>query len=469
MPVTTKHSEYTENAPEWEQNRTCVKGSKAVKKAKTKYLPQPMADDTSNENQARYDAYLERANYVNFTGSTKDGMTGMVFRNEMGVEFQENIAYLEKNANGFGLTLDQLARAIVGDVIDTGREGLLVDYPVVNNAPSAADSGKTQAMIIKYKAESVINWETTVIDGVKVLSMVVLREPTKVSSDDKFSVNEEMYHRVLLLENGVYFQNIYDEKDNLITSNGDNGNIIPTKEDGTTWDRIPFVFIGAINNDESVDKSPLTDLSDVNIAHYRNSADYEESSFMVGQPTPYAAGLTQNWVNENMEGEVRIGSRAFLLLPEGGSAGMLQSQPNIMPREGMQDKELQMVKIGARIITDNTGNETAEAAKIRFAGQNSKLGIIVGNTEAGLVQAIEYVIMFMGGSEEFTIELNKEFYDKSIDPQFIMANIQLMDRGAIAMKDLRTQLRGSGVIENGRTDEDIDNEATDEVMGADLV
>ena len=131
------------------------------------------------------------------------------------------------------------------------------------------------------------------------------------------------------------------------------------------WDEIPFAFIGSVNNDETVDKAPLYDIAEINVSHYRNSADYEESSFLVGQPTPAFSGLTQSWVDQNMSGGVAFGSRSAILLPENGNAMLLQAGENQMPLKGMEIKEDQMVKIGTRIIQDQSGIETAEAAKHR--------------------------------------------------------------------------------------------------------
>ncbi|MDP0908071.1 hypothetical protein Q6322_30065, partial [Klebsiella pneumoniae] len=49
------------------------------------------------------------------------------------------------------------------------------------------------------------------------------------------------------------------------------------------WDEIPFTFVGAQNNDPSIDESPLAALVEINLGHYRNSADYEDSVFLCGQ------------------------------------------------------------------------------------------------------------------------------------------------------------------------------------------
>lgn len=462
MPVSDQHSQYIEYLSQWKQNRDVVAGGRKVKEGETKYLPKPMPNDLSAENKTRYDQYVERASFVNFTGSTEEGMLGMVFRKDMIAELNPSVDYLVDNVNGFGLSLDQLARASVANLLQTGRGGLLVEYPVADAGLSvqAVRDRNLRANILSYNAESVVNWRTAIVDGIKYLTLLVLQEPTEVIAADGFSVTEEIYHRVLSLVDGVYTQSLYNEDDELVESN-----IIPRKRDGSVWNKIPFVFLGAVNNDENIDKAPLTDLSDLNIAHYRNSADYEESCYMVGQPTPYASGFTQSWIENIMKGkEVRIGSREFLLLPEGASAGLLQVAPNIMPREGMIDKEAQAIKLGARLISDSSGTETAEAAKIRFAGQNSKLGTVVGNIQAGFIQAIEYAMEFMGG-EGVELEINTDFYDKSLDPQMVMAQIQLLDRGIIAKKDFRGVLRAGSLIKSDRTDEDIEAEAENEVMG----
>lgn len=477
MPVSNKHQDYDSNVDAWALVRDCVKGARAVKAKRTIYLPQPNASDKSAENRERYNDYLRRANYTNFTGSTKDGMLGMVFRKPIEVELPEPVEYMRDDFTGGGLTLDQMTRSLIGNVLEAGRYGVLVDYP---DAPEGLTVAQVHALGLRanalgYRAEDIINWRTEMVGGTKKLTMVVLREPRQIESEDGFSVEEKIYHRVLLLIDGVYVQRIYNDKDELLGVDTGQTNesgepivspdIIPTDAMGRQWNEIPFVFVGAQNNDELPDKSPLYDIAEINLGHYRNSADWEDSSYMVGQPTPYAAGLNQSWIDNVMKNGVVLGSRSFVLLPEGGSAGLIQAAPNQMPEIGMRDKEAQMVKLGARIIEDSGGNETAEAAKIRFAGQNSKLGTIVGNVESAIKQVIEWAMRFMGGAGEVTVEVNKQFYERTIDPQLLTAEIMLLDRGVIAKADMRDNLRRGGMINHGRTDEEIDAEAEETVMG----
>lgn len=470
MPVSDRHKLYIEELDNWLLVRDCVKGAAAIKRrpnigdglnksgnsiaslAGTKYLPAPNPDDVSSENIERYRAYLKRAVYVNFVAATKEGFTGMVFRRDTEIELPASLTYLEQDADGGGLALDQQIRETVADTLETGRYGLLVDYPDAEPGLTAAQvrARNLQARILPYTAESIINWRCSVVDGQRVLSMVVLCEEIEQVHEDGFGSDMVEQYRVLSLIDGTYVQAMYDKEGLLIGEP-----TVPRKFNGASWDRIPFFFVGSQNNDESPDKSLLYDIAELNIAHYRNSADYEESSYMTGQPTPWASGLTQSWVDTVMKGGVHIGSRAIVLLPEGGNFGLAQANPNQMPQQGMLDKEQQMIKIGANIISDVSGNLRVDQIKITFSGKTSKLALLVSNVEQAYYNALAACAEFMGGEAEAEISINKEFFDSRIDPQQIMASIALLDRGIIAEKDLRWQLRTGGMIQHDRTDDDI--------------
>ena len=475
MPVDTQNSDYAKNLPIWELVRDCDEGATAIKSrrntatqyaggigslAGTAYLPAPNSQDGSSDNQIRYDAYRSRASFVNFVSHTKEGMLGMVFRKPTEIEIPPNIDYLIENANGNGLHLDQMIKDAASDTLLTGRYGLLVDYPQTDTGLTQAEvsTAGLQASILAYPAESVINWRCEVLNGVKQLTMVVLQEPRiKTRDNDYFEVEDCMYHRVLLLKDGVYTQLLYDENNALIIDD-----IVPRKANGSTWDIIPFEFIGSVNNDETSDKAPLYDIAEINVAHYRNSADYEESCFIVGQPTPVISGLTQQWVDDNFGGGIELGSRSGLLLPLDANASLLQAAPNQMPERGMELKEVQMVKIGTRMIQESSGAETAEAAKIRFAGQNSKLGSLIVNVEEAFRKSLTWLGEFMGGEGNIVLNINKEFYDATIDPQMIAQTMMLQDRGVIGMSDVRYLLRRGNLLDSERTDKEI--EADSEVF-----
>lgn len=480
MPVQDKHKDYEKSFYKWQLVRHVCEGSQAVKHAKridgatatalgsepgTLYLPAPNPTDNSIENRERYRAYRERANFVNFTGHTKDALAGMVWRKEAMIELPPAMEGILYNANGKGESLESLMKRSLDEVVMTGREGILVDYPVMPDSVTLAESANVLPFLKLYHAETIINWQEEYINGECKYTCIVLKEEKQVYQDEFSFECKDQYRALMLNEQGYYIQRLYNEDGELLGVENENGDFITDililDGNGAPFDEIQFFFAGAMNNDARPDKSPLYDMAEINISHYRNSADYEESCFIVGQPTPVLTGLTQSWIDDVFKGQIELGSRAAITLPEGGSAMLLQASPNQMPSEGMIMKQQQMIQIGAKIITDSGQAETAEAAKIRFAGQNSKLATIVSNLEEAFENALYSAMRFMGIEGEIELELNKEFYDKQVDPNLLMAKIQLFDRGIIATSDVREHLKKMGELDEDRDDALIDDEVRD--------
>jgi hypothetical protein len=106
--------------------------------------------------------------------------------------------------------------------------------------------------------------------------------------------------------------------------------------------------------------------------------------------------------------------------------------------------------------------ETAEAARIDASTRSSALLSATNNVSAGVLAAIKDCALFMGGNpDSVKYQLNQQFYPDNLDAQTIMAMIQLLDRQVIAVQDVRSKLRGGGLIAQNRTDEDLDSELGD--------
>jgi hypothetical protein len=396
--------------------------------------------------------------YTNFTGRTKNALVGAAFRKTPIIELPNGLEYLIDDATGDGLSLEQLAKDELANLLETGRTLLLVDYPQAEDNLTAETVSMLdlRATIIPYKAEAIINWKSSIIAGRSVLTLVVLME-SYIDSSDEFGHESKTQYRVLRLDEQGYSQQLYRD-DKPYTEM-----FYPKKSDGSTFDYIPVTFVGSQNNDPSIDNAPLSDIADVNMAHYCNSADYEESCFITGQPTLFIThSLTQEqWSEYNPEG-IKIGSRAGHVLGETGSANLLQANPNNLVMEAMRSKEQQMVAIGARIITDRGNNETAEGARIRFASENSVLGDIVGNLSSAIKSCIYWCGEFMGvDTDDCVFTINREFYDKMVDPQTIMSLVTLLDRQIVSSQDIFDRLKAGGLIDAERKLEDVKDEVGD--------
>ncbi len=126
----------------------------------------------------------------------------------------------------------------------------------------------------------------------------------------------------------------------------------------------------------------------------------------------------------------------------------------------MARKEAQALAIGARLISPPGGRETAEAARIRFSSQNSALYLITSNVSLAITKCLQWAMEFTTNNKApINFLLNDQFYDDAADPNLIAQQIMLMDRGVIAVDDLRDYARRTGVIDDERTNEVLDAEA----------
>lgn len=457
MPVASANPEYINNVEVWEMIRDCVLGQHAVKCKSEKYLPNP---DELTRDVKRYKKYIQRALFEGVTAKTLYGVVGNVFRKPIYSELPPEIDYIVANADGKGNGVENLSRRVYKDVISIGRVGLLVDFPY-SDGPLTVAQIKTQnykAKILYYAAENIINWCTRVINSVEMLDLVVLKECEYVCDDDIFNRIKKIVYRVLLLDdNGIYRQQIWecgDDNDYSIRVD-----IIPVDVTGQPFNFIPFTFVGSYDNTPEINKAPMEDLASVDIALYRNSADFEEMLYISGQPTFVFSGLTQNWIDSVMQSTIQVGSRKPVYLPENSNASLLQIQPSNIIREAMQDKRKAMVALGARIILDKNQPEAAEAIRLKQTGEGSIMTTAVLNTENAISKCLEWCTLFMGGTPELIkFDINKDFINLALTPDEIRALVMLWQSNVISLPLLRSRLREGEIINDDVTDDEIDEQ-----------
>jgi hypothetical protein len=228
------------------------------------------------------------------------------------------------------------------------------------------------------------------------------------------------------------------------------------------------MFLGSENNDSSIDDSPLYDMAEINIGHYRNSADYEEASYLVGQPQPWMAGLDEQWRDHLEQTGIYLGSRAPWLLPNGGSCGMMQAQPNTLAKEAMDAKEGQMVALGARLIERGSAVKTATQADNESAAEHSVLSLVVSNVSEAYTQCLMWMAQFLNISGKIEYKLNQDFTQITLDATILVALFNAVQGGKLPEGDFWQYLRDRGVINPEKTDDQIRGELEASTAGLGL-
>jgi hypothetical protein len=225
---------------------------------------------------------------------------------------------------------------------------------------------------------------------------------------------------------------------------------------GKVLNEIPFQFIGVDDVTWDVDEPPLIDLADLNLAHYRVSADYEHGCHFTGLPTPVISGYTvekegQSFMIGSMTAWVfpRPDAKASFLEFKGEGLGALE--------KNLARKEAQMAILGARMLEVQRGNgvESANTASIHRSGEQSMLASMGQAISIGLTKALKVFCRFAGADEtEANIALNKDFFPAPMDALTITALIAAWQNSAISYETLIQNLQKGEVVDIQKTVEE---------------
>jgi hypothetical protein len=440
--VTSLHPQYEDFFPLWRKCRDAIDGEEAVKEERERYLPSMRGMD-----QLDYDAYLERASFYGATGRTVNGLLGMVFRKEPLHEEPERLAAFVANVTGTGKDLRCFARDVVNEQLAVGRVGVLVDMPPEGGEP----------FLRLYTAENVTNWRERIERGVPVLDQVILREVIETVPLSGFGSDYAERYRVLEIDAaGSYVQRVFEVSvvDDSATWE-EVETIYPTRR-GRSLDYIPFVVISAVDLDPGCEKPPLLDLVNVNLSHYRSSADLEHGRHFTALPTPYVTGVDQP---EQAEVELFIGAGKAWMLPQGATAGMLEFHGQGLKHleNALSEKQEQMVNLGARMLeTSKRASETAESLRLRQSGDASMLALLVETASDGIARALRWAAAWLDADpDEVAFALNDEFFEVRMDPQELNALVKSWQEGAIAFPDLYASMVRGEIVDRARSIDDV--------------
>ena len=453
MPVSETHAEYNKNVDKWKLTRNAANGL-SFEDARHYIMRR------THEEQDQYYHRVEKAIYTNYTGRTREGLKGAIFRLPPRIELPPDMEFILENADGAGQSLTQVSKLAADEVMETGRFGLLADYPMVDEDLTVEQVRrmKLQPHIATYTAESIINWHVHVLNGRRQLGMLVLKENSPVHYDEFTWDYVDRYRVLRLNEDQQYTQQLYDENGDAITDE-----ITIRGASGQPFDYIPFHFIGSRDNLPDIDEPILYDIARVNIGHFRNSADQENNLSVHGGGTlVVSTDMSPEAFQSANPGGITVGENAGLILSEGGKAELLQLGSASAIGTEMTHKEQMMVQIGAKIIT-KTGQRTAEEARIQATSENSMLDTMVGNIDEAFTAVLYDCRAFISPTDaEIVFSLNNDFYADTISPQEIMAMIQGSDAGVMPKIDIVRRLIDAGWIQSEGTPEDILSDITQE-------
>ena len=412
----TLHPDYIMNRSRWARCRDCHDGADAVKAQRETYLPKPGGFDVPDQ----YDLYLMRAGFLPAVQRTEEVLSGLLFGDDPEVKMPGELDEVVENVTLTGQDLIGLAQDMVSELLTTGRVAVQLDF--------ATPTPNTMRPYWRLRsAENLINWRTMQqTDGREVLVRAMLREDTLVE-DPKNAfglILERRIRELILAEAGVEIRLHALRKDKW-------EQVGPTRRPmayGQPLMEIPLLISSARTVGVDVGRPPLLPIANLVLSHYRSSADLEQGNFFASLPTAYVKGakmsVGQRSIQQAQPQSIRqgkpggpqtfggayppssgldgyrLGSGLLLELPEDADIGYLEiSGPGLVSiHRTLEMKEKQLQSIGARLIADQSRNqsETAQTARIRAQSDAALMRLIANVVDKILTTALKISARWLG-------------------------------------------------------------------------
>lgn len=432
--VNTESSGYQAMLPDLELIGALMGGTRAMREAGHKYLPQ-----YEEEHDRNYQHRLERAVLTNFFMRTIDGLVGKPFAKpiQLGDDMPSPLVEFAEDVDGQGNHLDVFARKSFEKGLAKGLVHILVEYPAISpdDAPQTLADERVMAnqpYWVMVDPEEVIAAYSEQVGGIEKLTHVRIRE----CSIERVGWEEVEIQRVRVLEPGTWaLWRKADKKDEWSLE----------AEGTTTLDYIPMVtWYAGERTSCCCAAPPLLDLAHLNVAHWQSASDQRNVLTVARFPILAASGVSEDEANKV------IGPNKFLTSMDAQSKWYYVEHTGAAIEAGRQDLEdlkEEMATMGIELLMRKPGNTTATAKAVDSAENNSTLQALAGTFKDVLERAFEITAEWMGkGIASGSLEVNKDFGLKMSEATDLSALQDARRRGDISREAFINELKRRGTL-----------------------
>lgn len=442
--VTLRHPDYLATETLRTTYEDVCKGTAAVRKGETAYLPK-----FPGERDDDWTFRKDTATLLNITQKTVDTFCGLVFQRDISLDDKvpteiagtETETGLIENIDNKGNHLNVFARDIFEKSF-SGCAGIFIDAPT----GKANDKAQEKAMGLRpywvaYDACDITNWDFQIDpDSQKmVLSLVVLRE-RRTERDGQFKRMNKVQYRVLMLENNKPVWQLWTQAKDSPNDVKEERKKYELTQNGSfaKLDQIPFVFIGMPG-----DEPWLMDLTYKNIEHFQTYSDYKSIIHKTCVPMLWTAGL-------DGDAPKAIGGSSWWKLTENGQMGFAEVQGTSIEktRTSLEDIKADMAWLGLQMLMPKPkgGKATATEVVSDQIQDTSALQVRATQLKDALENALMFTAQYMGQKEGGSVELGARWTDLVLTPEEIQAYSGLVDSGQMSLESFLWIMQKAGKL-----------------------
>ena len=385
------------------------KGGPNMRKQGVKYLPQ-----FPQETDEDYDSRLESSSLFNGVNKFVEDAAGKVFQQPVSLKEKENnpLIDLTKNIDLEGRGLSNFANDLFNAGMLRGISFVMVDAP---RREGELTVGQAQAMGMRpsmsYLAlDDVLGWKWENINNAPILTQFRSFEQVEDEGRDEFSDELVSQIRVQDLYEGKVRVRLYRGSSKAYVSGMNATGYALHDEYITEQTEIMVAPFYTERTAFFTASSPLQDLVEVNLAHWRLQSD--KANCLHKSLTPLLF-LKNMGIEASETGELIVSS-GYAFAANGDSSDMrwveISGSSIAQARIELKDLEFQMQAMGLQLVISKGGGNTATGDAIDEQKQNSRLGIYADNLKDCLETAMGWMADLAGfANANIEVFVNKEY------------------------------------------------------------
>jgi hypothetical protein len=428
----------------WEMVTSLLGGTTAMRQAGTKYLPKWPAEPAD-----QYATRLACATLFPAYSHTMVTLAGKPFsrpvtRTDIDPAMDEWLDDIDQE----GRNLDAFGAEVIECAIAYGQAHILVDFPNLQNAADAA-AGKplsvAQEKVLKARPYMVLIKPTRILGWrQKQGRLLQVRFTETVEEDDQeFGVKE--IEQIRVLEPGKW--EVFRQAE---VSGTNAGQWVSVDKGVTTMTEIPFVTLYGRRIGFMQSKPPLIELAHLNVKHWQEQSDQDNTMHVVRVPILTAAGVNDNF-------ELVISSKTAVKLPPNATLQYTEHSGAAIDagRQALMDLQEDMRQAGSELMVMRAGPQrTATEVTTDESGSMTDLQRITQGAEDVLDQAIDFMAQFGKIEYKGSITLFNEFGALTSAVASAPVIIQASTAGILSKETAFNELKRRGMVSPDTTYED---------------
>jgi len=420
-----------EMAEDWTLIDALTGGTKMMRRAAQKYLPQWPAEDKDS-----YKERLATATLFPAYARTVSVLTGKPFSKpvKIGEDVPARIQEWLEDVDLEGRNLHAFAADLCAEGLGHGLCGILVDCPPNPTAKTVADEREAgvRPYFVHIHHGQILGWQTEKIKGGMKLTQLRLLEAVEVP-DGEFAT--KIIEQVRVLEPGkwtVYRKTRTDDKDSWVASEAGT----------TTLQVIPFVPIYGLRKDFMVGAAPMLELAHANVEHWQSKSDQQTILHVARVPVLFTKDI-------GADVQITVGSGTFIRATgEHADAKYVEHSGKAIEagRVSILDLEDRMRQIGAELLVIKPGNITEAQTLADNEPGMCDLQRIIESLEDGLDQALDLMGQWVGEKNSGHVTLYKDFGAATLAEASAELLYKMRSSGSLSLETLLSECKRRGIL-----------------------